>query len=75
MAMFLHFGIQQLAVDTHFEPAAFRWHERHRFDHVLIVLQQFLCQAHGPAGVMSDCTVNDLNLQHVPSAKFGRLYH
>jgi hypothetical protein len=42
---------------------------------VLIVLQQFLCQAHGPAGVMSDCTVNDLNLQHVPSAKFGRLYH
>jgi hypothetical protein len=31
---------------------------------VLVIFQQFLRQAHGPVGVMSDCAVDDLDLQH-----------
>jgi hypothetical protein len=38
---------------------------------VLEVLQQFACQAHGPVGVVSDRTVDDLDLQHAPSHRFG----
>jgi hypothetical protein len=31
---------------------------------VLIILEQFFCQAHGPVSVVSDRTVDDLDLQH-----------
>ena len=75
MPMLLQFRIQQLPINRHFKPTTIRRHKRHCFDHMLIMLEQFLCQAHGPASVMSDRTVKDLYLQHGPSAKFGRLYH
>ena len=31
---------------------------------MLIVLEQFFCQAHGPTHVVSDSAINDLNFQH-----------
>jgi hypothetical protein len=57
----------QLAVDSDLKAAAVRWHEREALDHMLKLLQQLTCQAHGPVGVVSDCTVDNLNLQHGPS--------
>jgi hypothetical protein len=34
---------------------------------MLIILEQFSCQANGPVGVVSDRAVDDLDLQHQPS--------
>jgi len=68
-------GIQQFSVDAHLKTTALRWHKSDRFDHVLIILEQFFCQTHGPTQVVSDRAINDLDFQHDPSANFERLYH
>jgi|RhiMetdeSRZDD1v2_1073273.scaffolds.fasta_scaffold176443_2 hypothetical protein len=31
---------------------------------MLIILEQLFCQAHGPTSVVSDCAINNLDLQH-----------
>jgi hypothetical protein len=31
---------------------------------MLVVLEQFFCQAHGPASVVSDRAINNFDLQH-----------
>jgi hypothetical protein len=41
---------------------------------MLIMFEQFFHQAHGPTGVVSDRAVNDLDVQHSPSADFEKLY-
>jgi len=64
MTMRFQLGIQQLLVDRHLKAPAFRWHQRYRFDHMLIILEQFICQAHGPAGVVSDRAIDNLDFQH-----------
>jgi len=69
------FRIQQLSIDSDFKLPAVRRDQFDLFDQMLIMLEQFLCQAHGPTGVVSDRAVNDLYLQHNPSANFERLYH
>jgi hypothetical protein len=38
---------------------------------MLVILQQLVCQAHGPIGVVSDRAVNDFNFQHMPSETLG----
>jgi len=63
-------GVQQLPIRGHFEPAAIRWHKHNVLDQVLIVPEQLFRQAHGPAGVMSDRAVDDLDLQHATLRKF-----
>ena len=68
MAMQLKFGKQQLPIDGHFEYTSLRWHKSNGFNHMLIVLEQFFCQTHGPTQVVSDRAVNDLDFQHHPSA-------
>jgi hypothetical protein len=75
MTMDLQLRIGQLPIHSHFKLAAIRWHQHQRFDQMLIMLEQFLCQAHGPAGVVSDRAVNDLDFQHGPSTIFDGLYH
>jgi hypothetical protein len=67
VAMRLQLRIQQLPIRSHLELAAIRRHKRDRFDHVLIILQQFIHQAHGPTGVMSDRAVHNFDFQHDPS--------
>lgn len=42
---------------------------------MLVVFQQFFRQAHGPAQIVSDCAIDNLDFQHDPSANFERLYH
>jgi len=69
MPMQSQLRIQQLSIDHHFEAPAIRRHECDRLDHVLIILQQFIHQAHGPTRVVSDRAVNDLDFQH--PASFG----
>ena len=64
MAMQLKFGKQQLSIDSHFEYTALRWHKGNGFNHMLIILEQFFRQTHGPTQVVSDSAINDLNFQH-----------
>ena len=69
--MQIQLGIQQLSIDSDFKPPAIGRDQFDLFDQMLIVLEQFICQAHGPTGVVSDRTINDLYFQHNPSADFG----
>lgn len=73
MAVCLQLGIQQLSIDSHFKPPTLRRHECDRFDHVLIVFQQLICQAHGPTGIVSDRAVNDFDFQHYHSSGIQKL--
>ncbi len=36
------------------------------------MLEQFFCQAHGPTGVVSDCTIDNLDREHCDSSDFGQ---
>ena len=74
MAMGGQFRIDQLPVDSHLELSIIRWDEFDLFDQVLILFEQFFHQAHGPTGVVSNRAVNDLDVQHSPSANFEKLY-
>ena len=64
MPMLLQLRIQQLSIDAHLKTPAIRRHKHQRFDQMLIMFEQFLRQAHGPARVVSNRTVNDLYIQH-----------
>ncbi|MBV6393070.1 MAG: hypothetical protein KPEEDBHJ_02300 [Anaerolineales bacterium] len=64
MTFGLEFGKDQFPVQADFKPAAVGWDERQGFDQKLVILQQFIRQAHGPACVMSDRAVDDFDLQH-----------
>ncbi len=67
MALGLELGINQLPVHADLEAAPVRGNERDAFDQVLELLEQIIRQAHGPVGVMSDRTVNNLNFEHETS--------
>jgi len=54
--------IYQMAIHTHFELATIGWDERNCFNHMLILFEQFIHQAHGPTCVVSDCAVHNLDL-------------
>lgn len=55
------------AVNGNLKASAIRGDQGDRLDHMLELLQKLTCQAHGPVGVVSDCAVDDLDLQHEPS--------
>ena len=67
MTFRLQFGIYKLTVHAALETAPFRWDQRYGFDQVLELLEQVICQANGPVGIVSDSAINDLNLEHKPS--------
>jgi hypothetical protein len=67
----LKFGINQLPVHADLEASPVRRDKRHRFDQMLELFEQVICQANGPVGIMSDCAVNDLYLEHEPSQKWN----
>ena len=73
--MRLQLRIQQLPVDSHFKASAIRWHERHPFDRMLVILEQFFCQAHGPTQIVSDRAIDNFYFEHKPSAMLKGLYH
>lgn len=68
----LRLGKQQFAVHRHLEFTAVRRHERDGLDDMLVILQQFLCQAHGSTCVVSDRAIHDFNRQH-DSSNFSKI--
>ena len=61
MTMVEQLRIQQLPIDSHFKLSIIRWDQFDLFDQMLIMLEQFVHQAHGPTGVVSDRGVHDLD--------------
>jgi hypothetical protein len=72
MTFGLQFRIDQLSIDRDLEAAAIRWNEGYALDHMLELLEQVICQAYGPVGVVSDRTVDDLDSKHDPSQNDAR---
>ena len=67
MTMQLQLRKDQIAIDGHFKATTIRRDERDRLDHMLVILHQLVCQAHGPIGIVSDRAVNDFDFQHTSS--------
>jgi len=66
-------GENQLLVDRKLEAPAIRWHQRDRFDIRLKLGEQFGYQTGSPVGVVSDRTVDQVELQchdNPPTASF-----
>jgi hypothetical protein len=65
MSMGCQLGIQQLPIDGKLKSTTIGWHQGDRFDIRLEFLEQFSCQTDSPIGVVSDCTINQVNFhQH-----------
>src|SRR4030042_611992 len=64
MAMRLQLGIQHLPIDRKFEAPSIRWNQGDRFDIRLELLEQFGCQTDSTIGVVSDCTIDQIDFQH-----------
>jgi hypothetical protein len=60
----LEFGVDQRIIHLYFEPASIRWNKDYPFDFRLKILEQFVCQTHGPVCVVSNSTIIDLDLEH-----------
>ena len=59
MSSGLEFGVYQLIVDGDLVTASIRRGECNPLDLRLEVFEQFICQAHGPVGVVSDSAIDD----------------
>jgi hypothetical protein len=60
----LEFGVNKLPVHTDLKAAAIGWNESEAFDLRFKILEQLVSQAHGPAGIVSNRTIDDLDLHH-----------
>ncbi len=65
----LQLGVNELAVHCHLETPAVGGDHGEAVDHMLELLKQFTCQAHGPVCVVSDSAVDNFDLQHEPSRR------
>jgi hypothetical protein len=65
VAVGLELGIDQRIVYLDLEPASVRRDQGQAFELVLELFQQFICQAHGPFGVMSYRAVDNFDVDHV----------
>jgi len=68
MAFGLEFGIDQRSIHADLEAASVRGNEGYRLNDMLKLLEQVLFQAHGPVGVVSNCTVGDFDFEHAHSS-------
>ncbi len=64
--------VHKPAVHAHLKATPVRRNQGYSFHQVLEVLEQLTCQANGPVGVVSDRTVDNLNLQHTTSGRRSR---
>ena len=64
MTVGLEFGIDQAVVHTDLELASVRGDQGQALEVVLEFLEQVVCQAHGPVGVMSYSAVDDFDVYH-----------
>lgn len=60
-------GVYELPIYGDLEPSTFGRSKCECVDHVLELFEQVACQAHGPVSVVSDCAIDDLDLEHMPS--------
>ncbi len=60
----LEFGIDQFITHFNLEFAGVRRRQYKIPDIEFKVFQQIGCQAHGPVGVVSNCAVDDFNINH-----------
>ena len=60
----LEFGIDQRFVHLDLEPASVRGNQGQVLDVVLELFEQFVCQAHGPVGVVSNSAIDDFDVYH-----------
>jgi hypothetical protein len=63
----LKLGVQEPVVHGYLKTASVGWDQRNVLYQMLELLEEFVCQAHGPVCVVSDRAVNNLDLQHKPS--------
>jgi hypothetical protein len=61
----LELGINQTVIYLDLELATVRRDQGQVPDIILELLKQFVCQAHGPVGVMSNRAVDDFDVDHV----------
>jgi hypothetical protein len=61
----LEFGINQTVVYFDLEPASVRRDQGQAIELVLEFLEQIICQAHGPVGVVSYGAVDDFDVYHL----------
>ncbi len=64
MTLDLKLGINQRTVHADLEASPVRWNEGDALDQMLELFEQIVRQTHGPAGVVSDGAVNDLDPEH-----------
>jgi len=57
----LKFGVYQRIVYSNLKPTTLGGDECNALDVRLVIIEQFVCQAHGPVGVVSDYAVFDGN--------------
>jgi hypothetical protein len=56
-------GIEQATIDGQFKTASIRGHQGQALDFGFECVDQFSRQTDGAIGVMSDCTIDQLNFQ------------
>ncbi len=72
----LELGIKKRVVNAHLKPAAIGRDKGNTLNFRFNMIQQFVCQAHGPVGKVSDSAVNDRNFNHNANSSynFQKLY-
>jgi len=63
VALCFQLGKEQAAVHLHFKTATIGRHQVNALDLRLEIMQQFLQQANGPVGIVSNCTVGDFDIE------------
>jgi hypothetical protein len=60
----LEFGVNELPIDANFKPASIGRDKRHLFNLRFKMIEQIVCQAHGPVCIVSNSAVKDLDFHH-----------
>jgi len=57
-------GVQQFPINRKLKAPAIRWHQGDRFNLGFEFLKQFGCQTDSAIGIVSDCAVDQIELQY-----------
>ena len=67
VAVGIELGVYQFIVQFDFKPSPIRGDQGDGLNFWFKLVQEFLCQAHGSVGVMSDHAIGDRDLYHFSS--------
>jgi hypothetical protein len=62
MAVVFQLGVQQFPIHRKLKAPSIRRHQRDRLDLRFKLLEQFSCQTDSTIGVVSDCTIDQIDL-------------